>query len=115
MTFLNSDEGTSYTAMAGYTRLAEFMVDKKHEIVKVFQSAALRDLLFLQAELIQLEADYDEISRADREAGGEFSMYDGNWRLLSTSKVRVNGGKQWDKALEIREKLREYCSMFQAS
>jgi hypothetical protein len=95
--------------MAGYTKLASFMADEQYEILKLFRSTALRDLLFLQAELIQLEEEYAAIGEVDRNTDGENRLYDRNWRLLSTSESRNFGGHQWQKALEIRAKLREYC------
>lgn len=89
--------------MAGYTKLAGFMVDEQYEIVKLFRSAAVRDLLFLQAELIQLEEEYKLIGEVDNTPDCD-RLYDRNWRILSISE-----GGQWEKALEIRAKLREYC------
>jgi hypothetical protein len=96
---------------SGYTKLAGLMVDKNYIIFRQFKILAGRDLLFLQAELSKLEKDFTEISERDRRnSETEHDLYDFDWELLSTSKSRNFGGEQWEKALEIREKLREYCS-----
>jgi hypothetical protein len=94
----------------GYQKLSRFMVDEQYAIFRKFRLLANRDLLYLQAELAQLEAEFSDLSDRDRKTEGEQELYDANWYLLSTSKNRENDGQQWEKALEIRKKLREYCS-----
>lgn len=93
----------------GYDKLAHFMVSEQYAIFRQFKASANRDLLFLQAELVHLEEEFSRIAELDRKAAGEEALYDRNWQLLSTSRNRDMGGKQWEIALEIREKLREYC------
>lgn len=95
----------------GYAKLATFMAGEQYEIFRKFKSSACRDLLYLQAELKELEDEFAALSERDRRTQGEHELYDGNWRLLSTSEARNCGGEQWAKALQIREKLREYCAM----
>lgn len=41
---------------------------------------------------------------------GSQRLYDRNWHLLSTSKSRCHDGEQWKKILQIRNKLKEYCT-----
>jgi hypothetical protein len=94
----------------GYQKLSRFMVDEQYAIFRKFRVLANRDLLYLQAELAQLEAEFAGLSDRDRKTEGEHELYDANWYLLSTSKNRENDGQQWEKALEIRKKLKEYCS-----
>jgi hypothetical protein len=94
----------------GYSKLAGLMVDEDYLIFRQFKMLASRDLLFLQAELTILEKEFTEICQRDRaKSERENDLYDLSWELLSTSKSRDCGGEQWDKALEIRKKLKEYC------
>jgi hypothetical protein len=93
----------------GYDKLAYFMVNEQYTIFRQFKSSASRDLLFLQAELAHLEEEFVALSGRDKVVEGEEELYDRNWYLLSTSKNRGCGGEQWEKALQIRMKLREYC------
>jgi hypothetical protein len=95
----------------GYSKLAGLMVDEDYLIFRQFKLLASRDLLFLQAELAILEKEFTEICQRDRRSSEkENDLYDYDWELLSASKSRGCGGEQWDKALQIREKLRLYCS-----
>ena len=94
---------------SGYLKLSSFMVDKQYAIFRKFKILANRDLLYLQAELAHLEAEYSVLSDRDRSTEGEEELYDTNWYLLSSSEGREHDGQQWEKALQIREKLREYC------
>jgi hypothetical protein len=95
---------------SGYSKLAGLMVDEDYLIFRQFKILASRDLLFLQAELAILEKEFTEICQRDRRnSGREHDLYDLSWELLSTSRSRDCGGAQWDKALQIREKLQVYC------
>lgn len=96
--------------LMGYDKLANFMATSHYTIFRKFRQSAIRDLLYLQAEISELEKEYAESAQRDREAEGARALYDGNWHLLSISKSQNLGGVQWDKALQIRKKLREYCS-----
>ncbi|TVY57299.1 hypothetical protein LSUE1_G009182 [Lachnellula suecica] len=96
------------TEATGYQKLAGFMANEQYEIFRKFRSSACRDLLYFQAELAELEEELAALADRDRKFHGEQELYDGNWHLLSTSKIRDCGGDQWEKALQIREKLKEY-------
>jgi hypothetical protein len=95
--------------MSGYTKLATFMVEKHHPILKKYQSLAVRDLLYLQAELSELEFRHNSIVKKDAFEEDERQYYDRDWIHLKTSHERGFGGEQWELALAIRQKLREYC------
>jgi hypothetical protein len=95
--------------MSGYTKLATFMTQQHHPILKKHQSLAVRDLLYLQAELCDLEFKYNSIAKKDCLEKDERQYYDRDWLHLATSKGRDFGGEQWALAIAIREKLREYC------
>lgn len=92
----------------GYTKLAQFIADQQYAIIRKFQHLAARDLLYLQAELVQLEIEYSDAAQLDRECDDERKFYDREWWHLSNSKRRGFKGEQWDLALKIRAKLREY-------
>lgn len=94
--------------MTGYTELASFM-SNDHAVFKGFRTLAIRDLLYLQAELVHLEHKYNEIAKSDERQHDERRNYGGQWYLLNSSKSRGFGGQQWELALTIRDRLREYC------
>jgi hypothetical protein len=97
----------------GYNKLADFMVVNDYGIFRQFKSTANRDILFLQAEIITLENEYEIIANRNINCSTEDDerhYYNGNWQLLSTSGTREYGSEQWDKALQIRGKLKEYCT-----
>jgi hypothetical protein len=97
--------------MSGYTKLSAFMIEKHYPILRKFQHLAARDLLYLQAELCELEHQYNEVAisdAADKES--ERQYYDRDWFHMATSQARNFDGKQWQIALKTRDKLREYCA-----
>jgi len=95
--------------MAGYSKLSRFMTEKHHPILRKYQSVAMRDLLYLQAELCHLEHCYEKQAQMDASETTERNRYNRDWFSLSTSARRDFGGKQWELAIQLREKLREYC------
>ena len=94
-----------------YDKLATFMNETEHTMVRKYRHLAARDLLYLQAELCDLNLEYNKIAQKDADAkdGDERKIYDREWWFLKESKERGFGGKQWEQQLKIREKLREYC------
>jgi hypothetical protein len=101
----------SVSDSSGYPKLASFMVREGYGIYRQFQELACQDLLYRQSELVHLERELQIIAKHDREAGRdtEEKQYSLDWRKLSTSAKRNSPSKQWMKALEVREKLQEYC------
>ncbi|KAI0834736.1 hypothetical protein F5Y06DRAFT_306613 [Hypoxylon sp. FL0890] len=96
----------------GYSKLASFMVRRNHVMVKQFRELAIRDLLYLQAELCDLQYDFNHQSMKDLHSQDERTkLYDREWCHLSHA--AGGGGRQWQLALQIREKLREYYSAVQ--
>jgi hypothetical protein len=94
----------------GYTKLGQFMTSQHYAIFRQFQSLAARDLLYLQAELVQLDIEHQQAAQTDRECTDERKHYDREWWHLSNSESQGLGGEQWASALKIRKKLREYCN-----
>ncbi|KAI1411910.1 hypothetical protein F5Y13DRAFT_180515 [Hypoxylon sp. FL1857] len=98
----------------GYPKLANFMVHHNHVMVKQFRELAVRDLLYRQAELCDLQYDFDHQSVQDANSQDEKKqLYDREWCHLSHGGGGDSSGKQWKLALQIREKLREYYSAIQ--
>ena len=96
--------------MAGYAKLATFMTEKCYHVFRKYNQLAVRDLLYLQAELRYLEIEYASVSKGDAVKQDERSVYDRNWWLLQSSQDRGLDGEQCEKAKEIRVKLKEYCT-----
>ncbi|KAK0715491.1 hypothetical protein B0H67DRAFT_241578 [Lasiosphaeris hirsuta] len=93
----------------GYTKLAKFMVDYEHVMLKQYRELAVRDLLYLQAELCDLQYDYAQQAQLDsQDQNEERRRYDVEWWHLQSEASRGGDGRQWQLALQIRKKLREY-------
>lgn len=95
--------------MEGYAKLSLLMSrHNEYGIVRSFGELNFKNLLYLQAELVQLETELRRIAEADRQSQNSIRVYyEKDWRLLSES---LQGGydEQWRKVLEIRTKLKEY-------
>jgi hypothetical protein len=94
----------------GYEKLVSFMAGSP--ILKKYQRLAVRDLLYLQAELCELDYKYQSIAKKNAAERDERKWYAVDWVLLEASVTRGTGGdygEQWRIGLTIREKLREYC------
>ena len=99
--------------MEGYSKLADLMGDDRTEahflILQKFESISAQNLLYLQAEIINLKESLDTIADIDsRSTDLEKQLFTRDWEALSTSENSV----QWEKWLEIRSKLKEYCENF---
>ncbi|KAJ2907269.1 hypothetical protein MKZ38_006563 [Zalerion maritima] len=90
----------------GYTKLAGFMVKRDQEMFRRFRRMAVRDILYLQAELCDLEHQFDRRALGDANGGDPEVYFDREWWHLKES-----GGHQWKLALQIREKVAEYCEL----
>ncbi|KAL2038991.1 hypothetical protein N7G274_008331 [Stereocaulon virgatum] len=98
----------------GYPSLAAFIAsdkDKSTAIYRRFDRLSARNLLYLQSELVELEARQDELDAEDRNrtTGEKASTRD--WEILK-SKAReannVNEKERMELVLEIRGKIKEY-------
>jgi hypothetical protein len=95
--------------MEGYTKLAKLMAHHgEMGIFRQFKILNFKNLLFLQAELVELERELDQLSAADQAAQHPTRpLYQKHWRLLSESEHDGND-EQWRKVLQIRKQLKEY-------
>lgn len=95
----------------GYSKLATFMTEKHHPIIRKYQQLAARDLLLLQAELCHLECEYAAVVKQNSTFKDERKSYDQDWLLMHTAPTRGFSTEQWDISLATRAKLREYCKL----
>src|SRR2546423_9509780 len=98
--------------MAGYSKLAA-LIGKHHDlaIFRRFSVLNSKNLLYMQGELVQLEAELNMIelenraSRDPEKVGFEYSV-----TALMGPHQSEDGHERWAKILEIREKLKEHSS-----
>lgn len=99
--------------MASYNKLASLM--GKHEeltIFRKFQNLNLKNLLYMQAEILHLEKELRIVELEDKQSEEKprASLHASLFNLKESS--GTSHDVQWRKVLEIREKLqvyRKYC------
>ena len=95
----------------GYDKLAVLMA--RYDKVAIFrQFAALntKNLLYMQAELVNLEAELGNIVQKDmHSADPGQALYHVSWTALNEPLGNGRPSPQLRKVLEIREKLDKYC------
>ncbi|KAK6860689.1 hypothetical protein PG995_004325 [Apiospora arundinis] len=87
----------------GYPKLAKFMVEHDYAMIKQFRQLAVRDLLYQQAEICELELEFTKQGVDDANAQDDRKYYDREWWFLSQGEARGTGGEQWKLAVRIRE------------
>lgn len=93
--------------MEGYHKLARFMGQYDDcAIFKKFYHLNMQNLLYYQGEIINLREEFNELAERDLKEADR-SYHHRNWRSLSWS-TNTEAMEQWEKWLEIREKLKEY-------
>ena len=103
--------------MEGYAKLASLMGSNPEvAILRRFSALNAQNLLYLQAELVDLEEDLRAIAAEDNTSEDpDRVIYSRDWYTLSRSKNHTadnkDAGRQWQIILSIREKLREYSSL----
>jgi hypothetical protein len=116
MAQLNGSTGRAGLAnhAEGYDRLGLMMgMVPEMAILRRFGALSAEDLLFRQAELVELERSLREYQKEDKESSHEDrERYGFNWDTLRRSAdedaAPGNDGSQWETILEIREKLKDY-------
>ncbi|KAK8012343.1 hypothetical protein PG991_009718 [Apiospora marii] len=95
----------------GYPFLARFWSQTQTGMARKFKRLAALNILYLQAELSHLERELERQRRRDLETGRpERGDCDWNWLVLSEPALH-RGSRQWEVALEIRERLGGYSQM----
>jgi hypothetical protein len=97
------------TKMEGYSKLAELMGNPRTDghflIFQKFESISAQNLLYLQAEIINLKESIDKIAGNDsRSEDPDRQLSAVDWEALNSA-----DSVQWEKWLELRRKLKEYC------
>lgn len=98
----------------GYSRLASLMsAHPETAVLRRFGYLNTLNLLYLQAELTNLETSLVEAAKADARSGHlERAVYARDWQSLSESlhatKCDAGNPTQWKIMLHVREKLNEY-------
>jgi hypothetical protein len=92
-------------SLAGYPRLAQLMgLGSDIAILRRFRRLNMLSLLSLQAELLYLEKEFDEVVDEDVKEGRDFHM---GFSKLFASKD-VGDTSQLEKLRDIKDKLKEY-------
>jgi len=96
--------------MEGYAKVAQLMgTHPEFAIFRRFRDLNMQDMLYLQAEITHLEEDLRRIASKDVEHGNRKNHpYD--WWSMSHGQGEGDT-KQWEKVLEIREKLEKYSTL----
>jgi hypothetical protein len=107
----------------GYHKLAAFMASQKETAIFCrFTKLNLLNLMSLQAELIELEEDFDLVWDAD-EKDPERRIFSVNFNALRMARVETTVDddseaqleQQWRTLMAIRRKLHEYSRLSSAS
>jgi hypothetical protein len=97
--------------MEGYEKVARLMaLHPEFAIFRRFQELNIRNLLYLQAEITHLEDELKGIAIEDSTCAHR-QYYSRDWWSLSQGDEGENR-EQWDKFLELREKLDKYSKPF---
>jgi hypothetical protein len=102
--------------MKGYAKLGLLMGEfPEVAIIRRFSALSAQNLLYLQAELIQLEVDLRKYAQDDDESSHrDRKDYSLDWMAFRESSDELadegNDGRQWETAMTIRNKLEEYRS-----
>lgn len=96
--------------MKGYTKIAALMGNYSESLmIRQFNELNVQNILYLQAELVDLEQDYRELEKEnDASTDAEKARFSLDWYTLSTTKEDGGDNEQWRTAIKIREKLQEY-------
>ncbi|KAF7537782.1 hypothetical protein G7054_g3449 [Neopestalotiopsis clavispora] len=96
--------------MEGYAKLANFMgLHDEYAIYRRFRQLNAQNLLYLQAELTHLEKELHNLAQRDSSIPDREFFAKDWWSLSQTE--NDNDAEQWEKVLEIREKLEEYIEV----
>ncbi|KAK8180446.1 uncharacterized protein BKA78DRAFT_357666 [Phyllosticta capitalensis] len=93
----------------GHPALAEYMSKiPEMAMFRRFGTLNLQNLLYLQAEILELEQTLQTLQKKDSQGNEEQRRYATNWWFLRNAKRRGGTGEQWSLVEIIRKKLYEY-------
>lgn len=90
----------------GYAKVAALMA--KHDelaMFRRFKKLNCLNLLYLQAEIMELE---DSLDTPDDGSDAHRKQFASDWQYLSQKQADNKHHPQWDKFLHLRERLTEY-------
>lgn len=98
--------------MEGYEKLAQLMgnshTDGHFLIFQKFEHLSAQNLLYLQAEIVNLQETLAGLAKEDAESEDpERQVYSRDWWALSSAE----DGEQWEVFLRLRSKLKAYCTL----
>lgn len=98
--------------MEGYEKLAQLMgnshTDGHFLIFQKFEQLSAQNILYLQAEIVNLQETLAGVAKEDAESEGlERQLFARDWWALSSAE----DGEQWGTFLHLRGKLKEYCTL----
>jgi hypothetical protein len=98
--------------MEGYEKLAQLMgnshTDGHFRIFQKFEPLSAPNILYLQAEIMNLQETLAGLAKEDAESEGpERQLFARDWWALSSAE----DCEQWETFLHLRGKLKEYCTL----
>jgi hypothetical protein len=98
--------------MEGYEKLARLMgnshTDGHFLIFQKFEHLSAQNLLYLQAEIVNLQETLTASAKEDAESGDpERKLFARDWWALSSAE----DSEQWETFLQLRGKLKNYCTL----
>lgn len=99
--------------VGGYPKLSRFMASFPNTaIVRRFADLNMRNILYLQAELVRLEMELDIIAKRDfASIDPSRNGFHESWWTLRSAIPTDRQDRQWRKFLEIRDKLDQYSML----
>src|SRR5277367_3687174 len=97
--------------MEGYHKIARLMGQHSDlAIVRRFSELNIKDLLYAQAELVHLESELHTVAEEDQRHLDRAWYARDWWSLAQPQDEDESQAEQWEKVLEIREKLKAYSA-----
>jgi len=94
--------------MEGYAKLAHLMgnhhTDGHFLIFQKFEQLSAQNLLYLQAEIVDLQETLTNCVKENSEYPDRQGFATDWWKLSNS-----DASEQWDTWLQLRSKLKEYC------
>lgn len=103
----------SESSPVGYPTLASRMsLIPEIAVFRRFGALNAQNLLYLQAELQDMEQSLRNLQVRDSKSAGEASWHSINWWYLAHAAERGSNPEQWNLVQEIRKKLDEYSKFY---
>lgn len=98
--------------MEGYAKIASRVVQQPElAILRRFKSLNAQNLLYMQAELVDLEIRLREQAEADAATNDTTKkLYSRDWYTLSKTSADGAHSEQWELVLLLRDRLEQYSN-----